>query len=885
MSSTMAVDTTPTALSGPGDDSNKPNALRIDLPERRCNSFASSTHNGSSSSPDESPDGELMQEAVVNSTVGVSISRVQTRLSSPETPAVEKAAAIEGLDETLSDSPGQELDEATSMQHGNTEDSTEPGTLPSTPPSTSRAHSASLPSPWQAKARTFEKPRAKDQEGGPTSMLADLNVKRFMSNFSMPSMPKTSFKDVSMPSLGSILNTVRSNSPTRRATSRNKRASTGVIPKREWMTEDEGRSEAPHAQTKVHAGESKPHESHDLVSGLDGSTGGPLNQTSIPQTRSRVVRRSTSDQSLTLRRPTSTSTSVSLGDDSRWGHVHEQVNSRAKAIRDSFQDSNIKLLSLPSFSALGSFRPDVRRERANSDGRSRDATMASYRDHPFLDRELSPLPESRPEMRRSQSEQAQSHLDQALDLLTGDIVILGGYRGSILRSAKPPHRQLWVPVKVGLNIRKVNLEVGLGREDEETMEDKIFASAMLSNIGPVDMGRRLLKRLRACRNVQEEKLRVHDYGYDWRLSPHLLSKRFIEFMSKLPANQPGVSIHERGATVIAHSMGGLITRHAVNQRPELFAGVVYAGVPQHCVNILGPMRNGDDVLLSSKVLTAQVNFTLRSSYVLLPEDGHCFINKETGEEYPVDFFDASDWQKYAFSPCVGSIQPTGQPAKKSFLESISDSLPTLPSLPSLPFYSTAASKVDNSNADTGSSSKHDISSPKVSNALSSPAHARALDPSLGVPHSNTSTHLSTQASPITIPHDLAMAYLHRTLAQILKFRSELAFKPEHARSNMYPPISLIYANNTPTVMAAKVDSRDAISRADAYDNLKFGSGDGVVLAKAAMLPEGYVSVRGGKVKSERGHVGLLGDLEALGRCLLGVLAGRRDGVGLELEGV
>ncbi|MDI1487674.1 MAG: hypothetical protein OHK93_006945 [Ramalina farinacea] len=882
----MAVDTTPIALSERRKDADTPNPLRIALPEPRCNSFASSDHKAFSSSPDESPDGEDMQEADANCTVGVSISLVQSRLTSPKTPAVEKAAAIEGLDETFTDSPEQEVDEITSMQHGNTKDSTERQTLPSTPPSKSRSHSATLPSPWQAKARTFEKPRAKDQEGGPINMLADLNVKRFMSNFSMPSMPKTSFKDVSVPSLGSILNTVRSNSPTRKGTSRKKRASTVVVPKREWGTEHERPFEPPHAEARVDAGESKPSESPDLVSGLDGSTEGSLNHNILPQSRPRVIRRSTSDQSLTLRRPTSTSTSASLGDDDRWGHVHEQVNSRAKAIRDSLQDSNIKLPSFPSFSALGSFRPDMRRERANSDARTRDSRMASYKDHPFLDRELPPLPESRPEMRQSQSEQPQTHLDQALELLTGDVVILGGYRGSILRSAKPPHRQLWVPVKVGLNIRKVNLEVGLNPEDEESMEDKIFASAMLSNIGPVDMGRRLLKRLRACRNVQEGKLRVHDYGYDWRLSPHLLSKRFIEFMSQLPSNQPGVPTHERGATVIAHSMGGLITRHAVNQRPKLFAGVVYAGVPQHCVNILGPMRNGDDVLLSSKVLTAQVNFTLRSSYVLLPEDGHCFINKETGEEYPVDFFSASEWQKYAFSPCVGSIQPTGQPAKKSFFDSISDSLPSMPSFPSLPFSSTAANKLDNPNPDATSPHKHDTTTPKVSNALSSPAHARALDPSLGTSHHpNTTTHLSTQVSPITIPHNLALAYLHRTLAQILKFRSELAFKPEHARSNVYPPISLIYANNTPTVMAAKVDSRDAISRADAYDDLKFGSGDGVVLAKAAMLPEGYVSVRGGKVKSERGHVGLLGDLEGLGRCLLGVLAGRREGVGLELEGV
>jgi pimeloyl-ACP methyl ester carboxylesterase len=94
-------------------------------------------------------------------------------------------------------------------------------------------------------------------------------------------------------------------------------------------------------------------------------------------------------------------------------------------------------------------------------------------------------------------------------------------------------------------------------------------------------------------------------------------------------HQLGTPARQRGVTVIAHSLGGLITRHAVNLRPGLFAGVVYAGVPQRRVNILGPLRNGDAVLLSSRVLTAQVNFSMRTSFALLPEDGRCFMANAT----------------------------------------------------------------------------------------------------------------------------------------------------------------------------------------------------------------------------------------------------------------
>lgn len=149
-----------------------------------------------------------------------------------------------------------------------------------------------------------------------------------------------------------------------------------------------------------------------------------------------------------------------------------------------------------------------------------------------------------------------------------------------------------------------------------------------------------------------------------------MSRKLIDFLKSLPSNQADVPAPERGATIIAHSLGGLITRHAVNKHPELFGGVVYAGVPTTCVNILGPLRNGDEVLLSSKVLTAQVNFTIRTSFALLPLEGRCFFNPETKEEYPVDFFDPQTWVDYRLSPCVGDVLPSMEAAQLGRIDSM-----------------------------------------------------------------------------------------------------------------------------------------------------------------------------------------------------------------------
>lgn len=486
--------------------------------------------------------------------------------------------------------------------------------------------------------------------------------------------------------------------------------------------------------------------------------------------------------------------------------------------------------------------------------------------------------------------------------LTGDVVIIGGYRGSVLRSAKPPHRQLWVPMKVGLNLRKVDLEVGLKREDEERMEETIIASGVLSHIGPVDVCRRLMKRLRKCDNAVRGDLRVWDYGYDWRLSPDLLSEQFIRFLERLPCNRvPSDGAQplkpRKGAMVIAHSLGGLITRHAVNQRPDLFAGVVYAGVPQHCVNILGPLRNGDDVLLSSRVLTAQVNFTFRTSFAFLPENGQCFIDKNTKEEYRIDFFDPRNWDEFRLSPCIGPAQPPTNAGRgfKDFaqigkrfslgprdgsngfnIEDLSDSYDS----------NTASTEEDISARNPPHSTRAHGPSPtpaQIAASASDKANETVVPSFDGLigPVAHPGGSASTKASTTsTIPRAAALEYLQRTLAEVKRFKSELDFQPAHQAENRYPPAAVLFGKSVPTVYGARVSSREAIKQQDAYDDLAFAAGDGVCLASAAMLPPGYRIIKDGLVKSERGHVGLLGDLEGVGQCLRAVIRGRREGVGL-----
>ncbi|KAJ5806329.1 uncharacterized protein N7503_003931 [Penicillium pulvis] len=595
------------------------------------------------------------------------------------------------------------------------------------------------------------------------------------------------------------------------------------------------------------------------------------------------LRRSSSDQSLYLR---ASSTASSLEQRPRYENVHSQVNSRFKAIKDSLQDSSSRLLSMPGLNLQDirndwnskPFFPDLGNSSASAD---KEVTRSVH---------AAATPPPPP---RQHPQSTHPILEEAMSELTGDIVILGGYRGSILRSAKPPHRQLWVPMKVGLNLRKVDLEVGLTREDEERMEETIIPSGVLSHVGPVDVCRRLMKRLRKCENAVRGDLRVWDYGYDWRLSPDLLSKRLIEFLEGLPSNRPnGETGQRRGAYVVAHSLGGLITRHAVNQRPDLFAGVLYAGVPQHCVNILGPLRNGDDVLLSSRVLTAQVNFTFRTSFALLPENGRCFIDKQSKEEYRVDFFDPANWDEHRLSPCIQPCLPpitaTGRGFKASALIGKRFSMGPREDAETnvqdfADFHDQTTTTDEDISARNPPRSAHSASesparpvSEKIQENIQLPA-----DGMIGpVSNPRGSAGSSKASTTSTIPRAVAMEYLKRTLAEVKQFKSELDFQPAHQIGNKYPPAAVLYGKGVPTVYGARVVSREAIKHQDCYDDLAFAAGDGVCLASAAMLPPGYRIIKGGLVKSDRGHVGLLGDLEGVGQCLRAIVRGRREGVGM-----
>ncbi|KPI41322.1 uncharacterized protein AB675_8133 [Cyphellophora attinorum] len=835
----------------------------LDTDHRR---LLSSIESNDSPLTDQESSDEAIPDPAQEDVIGVSISGAQSLLKSPQTPAIEKQRVLE-----------RSLDYF--------DQQTKPDTIPEAADNDdSSPNHSPVVSPWQAHPSADQKSSisgAFNDARNSTKRRSRSSSNMFGSLIKMlPDLP-------SLPNLKSITNVGGTDMATRQSSNESSKTSAssgdgggraietlptrskpfysyiggvdgpadkqpGPIPQSDGVRDmfnaairrtDSSRTTRSkrHSDPAVAPSATLAHESSH---GLDGSAASMLEPNS-PGTTAQMRRNSESSLYLS-RRVTSAST---YDDTSLFANVTDMANSRFKAITDSLQNSTIRFPRFMNALQTANQSKNVSTETTRNTVIN---ARSSKNEHIHQYTSIHDIKKSKKLIElETNPHRAHPLFFEALDELEGDLVIMGGYRGSILRDAKS-HRQLWAPVKVGLGLRNVDLEVGLYREDEEKAHEKIIASGILANIGPIDICRRLLKHSRKCSNAKAGKLRTHDWGYDWRLSPDLLAGRLITFLEGLECNQPHTPPEKRGAWMIAHSLGGLITRYVVNQRPELFAGVLYAGTPMNCVNILGPLRNGDNVLLSSKVLTAQVNFTIRTSFALLPEDGRCFIQKDTNERYDLDFFDPWTWHEWRLSPCINPAQTPPailrqRERSKSLVSMMTQSVTSLPR-PNLFGGNSDASRegshTSRSIASSGSSSTKVPSSTARSAASSTAQYAEHLvaDP-LGEATVEPTMHSSSSKTSVA---------------------TACTLDPDET---------------VPTVYGARVASKEAIKYTTCFDDLAFAAGDGVVLASAAQLPEGYRVVRGGRIESDRGHVGLMGDLEGVGRALKALIEGRKRGIG------
>ncbi|BGP11170.1 hypothetical protein OF846_004714 [Rhodotorula toruloides] len=583
-----------------------------------------------------------------------------------------------------------------------------------------------------------------------------------------------------------------------------------------------------------------------------------------------------------------------------------------------------------------------------------------------------------------------------LDRLYGNVLMLGGYRGSVLRDAKT-RKRLWIPLKVGFGIRKADLGLGLEEVDEERAGERVVASSMLTQVGGmIDLGKKLKERLKQVSSYQRHHpppdpllhppVHFQTFGYDWRLSLQRSSAALLAHLEQLKAESAargeGPDGLGLGATVVAHSMGGLVLLHAIARAkdPSVVRGIVFAGTPwQGCVNTLGPFKLGGGIALNTKVGAPEIVFSWRSGFYFLPPP-ISLSNPQPGgnnDEHP--------------DSCTGEAvtdEPESIPLPSDSLVPAVGSTATVPRSTSSSSRSPSPSRPHSSKRATSipllsllhNSFESPSGRPLALNLFSPQTWAtHALSPvSAGMDFAHPSRPVqkvvsrggaggggggllaggpgnlgeseagateaveaaegvqsalegvaerlggedegegdsSREGSEVGVPtvgvgtgameptgeeNEMAQReemerlekqakevetvgrYLERTLQRAREFQEDLVNLYDPAKAHLYPPIAILTSRKTPTVRAVCATSEKHVA-IEGYQRLLWAEGDGIVLYESATRLPGDPELAGrprtgkpetdrwmahlkGVVETSNGHVGMLGDLDGVRKCV------------------
>jgi pimeloyl-ACP methyl ester carboxylesterase len=216
------------------------------------------------------------------------------------------------------------------------------------------------------------------------------------------------------------------------------------------------------------------------------------------------------------------------------------------------------------------------------------------------------------------------------------LVFIHGFKGSTLVNHDGEIQ--WLSGLQALGLRTPNLALPLQWSGDAQARDGLSAGQILDqvNVIPWIASEKVYGPwLEAAREMGHP---FYPFAYDWRRDNLESLEQFSRFIESVRRENQGAPVR-----VVAHSMGGLITLALLNQHPEYFQSVVFAGVPfAGGVGFLPDLHTGIPVGLNRKILSPAVLMTFPSVYALFPLNGTGLITVE-GAPIPMDFFSADQW--------------------------------------------------------------------------------------------------------------------------------------------------------------------------------------------------------------------------------------------------
>mmetsp|Transcript_35934 Transcript_35934/g.47422 ORF Transcript_35934/g.47422 Transcript_35934/m.47422 type:complete len:414 (-) Transcript_35934:88-1329(-) len=245
------------------------------------------------------------------------------------------------------------------------------------------------------------------------------------------------------------------------------------------------------------------------------------------------------------------------------------------------------------------------------------------------------------------------------------LVLIHGMKGSHLqkRKAEDSQRDLeraWLTTPGLLSLETPELSLPLDWSGNTQLCDDLEVGSTIDSV-----------KIRLTKNLKLDLVPIYGpfmqqallsdrdfftFEWDWRRDLGEATVLLEDFLMKLSAKYDGQSVQ-----VVAHSMGGLITLPIVNKKPELFAGIIFAGVPFGTgINYLTDIHTGYTAGFNKRMFAPHVLATFASHWIFFPENSKesDIVDVGTGEMLPFDFYTVQDWEKYSLGIFNPSQYPT-----------------------------------------------------------------------------------------------------------------------------------------------------------------------------------------------------------------------------------
>lgn len=277
---------------------------------------------------------------------------------------------------------------------------------------------------------------------------------------------------------------------------------------------------------------------------------------------------------------------------------------------------------------------------------------------------LSACQSSRPDLARLYRSNNHSMAEQP------PVILIHGIMGSKLRDINSLE-ELWFGNLLQLLFSNfTSIKLAIDAETLDPIQDQLEAYEIADQAAGTDFYRAIIDTLQNFAGYQVsqpgqpqtgKQRRLYVFTYDWRQDNHISAKKLSQFIKQIQQdhNQPDLKFD-----IIAHSMGGLVTRYYLrygetdvlhnNEFPMNQDGsknirkVVLLGTPN-----LGSVGSVKSFIKGLKVglrtIPTEVLVTMPSVYQLFPHSINNWIIDKQGQALDYDVFDTATWRQFQWS--------------------------------------------------------------------------------------------------------------------------------------------------------------------------------------------------------------------------------------------